>query len=560
MSSSTTARTAPVGTDAGLAAVRRRTQWTLLAVMMLSVFLATANFFIVNVATPAIQSGLDAGFSGIQFVISGYSLAYAVALIIGGRLGDRIGRKRMLLIGVAGFTIASLACGLAPGVEALIAFRVVQGLAAAMIAPQVLSLIQANYPPERRGAVFGMYGATQGVAATTGQLIGGLLLRWNPWELDWRAVFFFSVPVGLVILSMIPFVPESKGESKSKLDVVGALLVAGGLLMLVFPLVQGQKAGWPAGLIACLILSAPVLAAFVGFENRVSRSGGTPFINVGLFKQRAFAVGMLIAVFLFCTQSAYFLVTAYYLQAGLGYTALAAGLVILPMGIGYFAASLLSARAVRRFGTGVMSFGAALTVLGYLSVALAVSSDGIAPLGYVALFWLGVGQGFIAAPLTNAVLAQIRGSDIGSASGILTTGMQVSYAIGVAFIGIVLLSALNRYAEPASEQAAALLRPTAATALAAQADIGEQERQFRICYADYVRAGDPRAVPASCAAGAGSKESAAAWIAGLKQANAINYAHSFRLSLFVLAAFAAAIFPLTLVLARSRPKPSGAGA
>lgn len=558
MPSLTTVRPTPLESRSGLAASESRPR-LLLAVMMLSVFLATSNVFIVNVATPAVQSGLQTGFSGIQFVISGYSLAYAVGLIIAGRLGDRFGRKRILFYGVAVFTLASLACGLAPDVNVLIASRIIQGIGAAMIMPQVLSLIQVNYPPDKRGAVFGLYGATQGIAATTGQLIGGLLLWWNPGALDWRSVFFFSVPVGLLILSMIPFIPESKGESNAKLDGIGALLAAGGLLMLVFPLVQGQKSGWPAWLIVCLVLSLPVLAFFAWFENRISRAGGSPFVNVRLFRQRAFSIGMLIALLLFCTQSAYFLVIAYYLQSGLGYTALTAGLVILPMGTGYFLASLLSARAARRFGARVMSFGSVLTVLGYVGVASAASPDGIAVFGYGALFLLGAGQGFIAAPLTNTVLAQIRGSDVGTGSGILATGMQVSYAIGAALIGVVLLNSLNHYAEPASSRAAAQLGQTLAAASVPAEQSEEWQSRFRICYADYVRGSDPRAVPASCAIDAGSNDAAGAWAIGLRQASAINYAHSFRLSLFLLAAFTALLLPLTLMLVRRKSQSTEAG-
>jgi EmrB/QacA subfamily drug resistance transporter len=529
----------------------------LLAVMLLSVFLSVANIFIVNVATPSIQRGLHASFSEVQFVITSYTLAYAIALIIGGRLGDRFGRKRMLLTGVAGFTLASFLCGISSGVTVLIIVRIAQGLSAALMAPQVLSLIQAHYAPEQRAAIFGMYGAAQGIAASSGQLIGGLLLRWNPLELDWRTVFFFSVPIGILILCMIPFIEESRNPSNAKLDWIGAVSAAAGLLMLIYPLVQGQKEGWPLSLMLCLILSVPVLAAFVRYERRVARKGGTPFMNVDLFRQRSFTFGMLIVFLLLCSQSAYFLVSAYFLQIGLGFTALKAGLIILPMGTGYFIASLYSAKAVAKFGPHVLTVGACMTSLGYVFFALSVHSTGLTVHGYEwipALFMLGLGQGAIAAPLTNVILAKIRSADIGSASGILTTGMQVAFAIGIALIGLLFLGTMGQHADAVSRQ----LAPQLQQGLAEFNLSGEQSnavvRQFQQCYSDYARSSDPAALPASCSSLDTDNPGVKSMFASvLRLANARNYADTFELCLYVLAVFTAGLLPLVLGLVRRKP-------
>jgi EmrB/QacA subfamily drug resistance transporter len=527
----------------------------LLVVMLLSVFMAVANIFIVNVATPAIQHGLHSSFSGVQFVITGYTLAYAVALIIGGRLGDRFGRKRILFVGVAGFTIASFFCGISSGVNMLILFRIIQGLGAALIAPQVLSLIQVNYAPEKRAVIFGMYGAAQGIAATTGQIIGGLLLAWNPWELDWRTVFFFSVPIGIAIMLMIPFIEESKNPASSKLDWIGALSIAGGLLMLIYPLVQGQKEGWPISLVVILILSFPVLAVFAWYENKLLRLGGIPFMNVNLFRQRVFTLGMLIAFLLYSTQAAYFLTVAYFLQIGLGFAALKAGVVILPMGIGYFLASLFSSKAIAKLGAHVLTIGAALTVLGYLFLAYSVHTTGISFRGYEwipALFLLGLGQGAIAAPLTNIVLAKIRSSDIGSASGILTTGIQVSFALGTALIGVLLLNTLGNHAGTISNN----INPQLQKSLAAIHYTQEQSKtvvqQFNHCYVDYAQANDPSSIPVSCHLNEDSTEIKSLFAKSIKQANAQNYVYSLQICLYVLAGTSACILPLSLVLARRK--------
>ncbi|WP_248927837.1 DHA2 family efflux MFS transporter permease subunit [Paenibacillus hamazuiensis] len=549
---SLSAKSESLARPAAAAEIRPRPR-LLLAVMLLSVFMAVANIFIVNVATPSIQRGLHSGFSELQFVITGYTLAYAVALIIGGRLGDRFGRKRMLLIGVAGFTLSSLFCGLSSGVSMLIMFRVVQGLSAALIAPQVLSLIQENYAPEKRGGIFGMYGAAQGLAATTGQLIGGFLLRLNPWELDWRTVFFFSVPIGIAIMAMTPFIPESSQRDRSKLDWVGAALIAAGLLMLVYPLVQGQKEGWPIGILAVLVLSLPVFALFVRYEKKLLERNSVPFMNVNLFRERAFSIGLVIVVLLMCSQAAYFLIFAYLLQIGLGFSALQAGTIILPMGIGYFMASLFSPKVSAKLGPHVLTAGAALTVTGYLALAMSVHATG--PSGAVllwvpALLVLGIGQGLIASPITTIVLSRIRAADIGSASGILTTGMQVASAVGIGLIGVVWLSSLSGHADAVGREVEQQLRSSLPAASAGPGDAALTA--MRDCYPLMARGGDPSAIPAGCRADAASPAAKQLYESGIRLANAQNYADSFLLCLYVLAAVAACMLPFALVLARIR--------
>lgn len=534
----------------------------MLAVMLLAVFMSVATIFIVNVATPSLQRGLGSSFSGVQFVITGYTLAYAVALIVGGRLGDRFGRKRMLAYGVTGFTITSLLSGFATGVNMLILLRILQGLSAAMIAPQVLALIQVHYAPEKRGTVFGLYGAAQGLAASTGQIIGGLLLYWNPLGLEWRTVFFFSVPFGIAILAMLPFIEESRSAGSAKMDWIGALNVAAGLLMMVFPLVQGQKEGWPLWLDLCLVLSLPVLAVFVWHERRVARSGGVPFMNVDLFRNSVFTKGMLIVFLLLLAQAAFFLIAAYFLQIGIGLTALQAGLVILPMGTGYFLASLYSSKAVARFGVHALTLGAVLSVIGFLSLAITVRLTGAAFHGYesiLPLLLLGMGQGAIAAPLTNIVLAKVRGSDIGSASGILTTGMQVAFALGIALIGVIFLNTMRLHADTVSGEVAQQLRQQLSAMPQTEVHQELVVQQFRACYADFARQNDSTALPASCMISSDDPQIHSLFLASIQAANAKNYADAFQLCLYVLAGISAGLLLLVLALAKGsrQPEPNG---
>ncbi|WP_051620893.1 MFS transporter [Paenibacillus sp. UNC451MF] len=528
----------------------------MLTVLLLSVFMAVANIFIVNVATPSIQRGLHADFFGVQFVISAYTLAYAVALIIGGRLGDRFGRRKILLVGVAGFTISSLLCGLSIDVGMLTVVRVIQGLSAALISPQILSLIQAQYAPEKRSKIFGLYGATQGLAASTGQLIGGLLLYWNPWGLEWRMVFFFSVPIGILILSMIPLIPESRGMVASRTDWFGAALVAAGLLLLVYPLVQGQKVGWPSTLVISLLLSVPVLALFIWIQKRLLQRNVDPFMNVNLFGQRGFGIGMLVVFLLMSSQASFFLISAYLFQIGLGFTPLKAGAVILPMGLGYFLASLMSSRLASKIGSHVLSVGSVLTAAGYLFLALTVQGTGISPNIYVwipALALLGIGQGFIAAPLTNVVLSKVKKQDIGSASGILTTGMQVAYAIGIALIGIIWTNSLSQHAEKAGHQTELQMRQQ----LAAYAPLSAEQSEavlakFRVCYPETISSHasmSPRCVDATASV---SSEAKRLFADGVRQANARGYTEAFIICLYALAAYTVFLLPLSIKLARKK--------
>ncbi|MFB5676148.1 MFS transporter [Paenibacillus terreus] len=536
---------------AATAAEPRQRPRLMLAVMLLSVFMAVANIFIVNVATPSIQRGLHADFYDVQLVVSAYTLAYAVALIIGGRLGDRYGRRRMLLIGIAGFTLTSLLCGIANSSGMLIAIRVLQGLSAALISPQVLSLIQAQYPPERRGMIFGLYGAAQGLAASTGQLIGGLLLAWNPWSLDWRLVFFFNVPIGLVLLFMVPFVSESRDTDRTRMDWYGAAIAAAGLLLLVYPLVQGQKLGWPALLIISLILSVPVLAVFVWTQRRLLASGRRPFMNVRLFGQKSFSLGLAVIFLMITAQSAFFLIMAYLLQMGHGFTALKSGLIILPLGLAYFLASLLSPKLAGRIGAYVLTVGAVMTFIGYLALGFSVWATGWSPnvwLWLPALTLLGAGQGFVASPLTNVVLSKVEKQDIGSASGILTTGMQLASAIGIGLIGIVWMSSLGHYAGQAEARTELQLRQN----LAAYALTEEQGEGALAGLRECLSAGSGggQSVAAGCTnvavAGSGEEKLIAD---GVSQTNMRNYTSAFTFSMYVLGLYTMFMIPMTIALA-----------
>ncbi len=319
-----------------------------LPVVLCGTFLVTLDFLIVNVTIPALQAGLHANAAAIEAVIAGYGLAYAAGLITGARLGDRYGRRRILAVGLTAFITASAACGLAPTAEWLVAARVVQGAAAALLAPQVLALIADTYTGPARARAFTAYGAVLGVAAVFGQLAGGALIAIGG---GWRSGFLVNVPIGLTALMLLRrAVPASERAAGERLDVLGAALVTAGLTAVVGPLLVGRQAGWPPWLWACLAASVPVWAAFAFRQRTLARRGKFPLVAPGLFAAGRFRVGVAAVVALYAGVAAAFLILALYLQDGLKLSALASGAVFAVQGAGFVATSTLTATIHRRLG------------------------------------------------------------------------------------------------------------------------------------------------------------------------------------------------------------------
>nr|WP_246620096.1 MFS transporter [Streptomyces corallincola] len=414
-------------------------RWSPLVLVSLGTFITVLDFFIVNVAVPDIQSGLHASAVQVQFVLAGYGLPLTTMMITAGRLGDLHGRRRLFVIGLALFTAASACAGLARNPEQLIAARVFQGIAASLITPQVLALLGSIYQGRARVVAFNVYGLAIGMAAVFGQLIGGSLITLNPGGLGWRAIFLVNVPVGLIAVLLVPrLVPESRGGGRTGLDVVGTLLVMLGLVAIVLPLTQGRETGWPAWSVVCLVAAVPLLAVFAYQQHRATRRGGSPLVNTGLFRSRSFSFGLLAMVCYFTTMGACFLVLSLYLQQGRGMTPLGSGLMYLPMGIGFFAATALGGTVAARLGRQGPALGAFLVVVGYGGLALLVREIGA---GGHAL-WLaapllvaGVGMGFTTAPLSSLILAPVGPEHAASASGVLSTAQEMGATVGVALTG-----------------------------------------------------------------------------------------------------------------------------
>jgi EmrB/QacA subfamily drug resistance transporter len=413
-----------------------------LPVLLAGVFTSLLDFFIVNVALPDTQRDLHAGPSAVQFVVAGYGLAVAAGLITAGRLGDMYGRRKMYVLGLALFTLASAACGVAPSAGFLVAARVVQGAAAALLMPQIMAIINTVYTGPARAKAFTAYGMTVGFGAVFGQLVGGVLIKLDLAGLGWRSIFLINIPIGVAAVALAPrLLPESRAPGGGRLDLIGSALVSLGLVAIVLPLVEGQQQGWPVWGFLCMAASVPLLGGFALHQRRLAARSGSPLINLALFRERAFSAGVVICLAYQMMMASFFLVLALFLQDGLGLSALQSGLIFLPLGLGYFVASVQSGKIANRLGPQVLALGSLVVSAGYLLLA-AVVHDGA--------WWLipglvisGVGMGFVIAPLPAMVLARVKPEHAAAASGVLSTAQQAGGSIGVAVIGAVFYSALS---------------------------------------------------------------------------------------------------------------------
>lgn len=447
MTSTTLESPTTSGATGRIAATGAR-HWLTLPIILTGTFMVILDFFIVNVTLPAMQRELHASAAAIQFVVAGYGLTYAVGLITGGRLGDLYGRRRMFVLGLMLFILTSAACGLAPTAAALVLARVLQGVAAALLAPQALAMLGILYTGEDRTRAFTAYGLTLGLAAVLGQLIGGLLIRADVAGLGWRACFLINIPIGAAALILTPrLIPESRTAGRGRLDLIGVALVTLGLVAVVLPLIEGREQGWPIWSWLCLVTALPLLLAFVGYQRWLGARGRTPLIDLTLFGERAFAVGILAVLVFYAGVASFFLVLALYLQQGRGLNALASGMVFTPEGIGFLASSMSARWLTRRLGRQSLAVGALVLAVGFALLRATVAHIGVT--GHIALltpalFLVGVGMGMVIAPLFSVVLAGIAPRHAGAAAGALTAASQVANALGVAIIGIIFYGVLGR--------------------------------------------------------------------------------------------------------------------
>ena len=432
-------------TDAG--SVSRIAKWVPLAVILTGTFVFILDFFVVNVALPDIQRSLHASAAAIEWLVSGYALTSASLLVCGGRLGDHYGRRRCFCIGLAAFVLASALCALAPDPGFLIGARLLQGAGGAIMAPNIMSILGMTYTGRDRVRAISVYGMVMGVAAVGGQLIGGVLIDANVAGLGWRAIFWVNVPVGLVALAAAwRLVPESRAAHAGRPDLLGAALLAAGLVAIVLPLADGRQQGWPAWSWASLALGPVLLGLFGLYLRRVSGRGGQPLLDPAVFAVRALRVGLTVQALFWCQQAASYLLLGLFLQQGRGLGALPSGGVFAVLAAGYLLTSLRAPGLTVRFGRRVIATGALCAAAGDLLLVLAVWHGGVGgPLAalFPGLFLLGAGQGLCITPLTTTVLSHADARTAGSISGALSTAQQVGNAIGVAVSGVIFFGLLS---------------------------------------------------------------------------------------------------------------------
>ncbi|MCB0895419.1 MAG: MFS transporter [Nocardioides sp.] len=419
-----------------------------LAVLLTGTFLIVLDFFVVNVALPSVQRDLHADNTALEWLVAGYGLTFGGLLLLTSRVADRWGRRRVFVLGVALFVASSALCGVAPDTTTLLVARLVQGAAAAAIGPTVLSLIGDVYDGPQRVRALGAYATVMGVAAASGQLVGGLLIHLDIAGSGWRAIFLVNVPVGLAALAAAPrLLPDTRIATAPRVDPAEALLVVGALTALVLPLVEGQRQGWPLWTWACLA-GAVVLADLAWLRGRsLRRRGVTPLVDPVPLRTRPVGVGTLGQALLFTGMAAYFLVLALYLQDGRGLGPLASGAVFTVVAASYMVGTSRAPALLARLGARATVAGSAL-VFGAGHLLLLVVVDRVGTGGSVV--WLvpglavgGLGMGVVLAALVGTVMGSADPRHAGTISGMSSTVQQVGNALGVALVGIVFFGRID---------------------------------------------------------------------------------------------------------------------
>jgi EmrB/QacA subfamily drug resistance transporter len=421
-------------------------RWAGLAVLLLAAFMNLIDVTIVNVALPSLQTGFDATTSDIEWVVATYILAFALGLLPFGRLGDVVGRKIMFLIGVSGFTLFSAACGSAPTIGTLILARAFQGLAAAMMMPQVLALAQVMFPPRERGLAFSFFGLSAGLASVAGPLVGGFLINVDLWGLGWRPIFLVNIPVGLLALAAgALIIPRLEGHGGMRNDFLGIVLAALSVFALVFPLIEGRGYGWPLWAWAMIIVSFAGFALLYLHLRRRQERGKSQLLPIALLGNGNFALGACMTTIFFSGMAGFFMVLAIFLQTGFGFTPLESGLTTVPFPAGVLASSLVATRLGSHFPRQRLAGGAIALVIGmgWLYYEVTQIRDSVDHWTFVApLFLSGLGLNTTLSALFQTILAGVPHRDAGAAGGALQSFQQIGGALGVAIVGEVFFATL----------------------------------------------------------------------------------------------------------------------
>lgn len=439
---------------AGASPAVPRRAWQAMIVLLAGMFMALLDTTIVNVALPSIRTSLDASEATLSWIISGYALAFGLALIPAGRVGDRFGHKWVFFTGLALFTLASLACGLSQNDLQLIVARVVQGLAGGMFVPAVTAVIQLMFPPAARGKAYAIMGSVIGVSTALGPIVGGLIIEAFGVENGWRLVFWVNLPIGVLALIATVFLlpggaalPRTTRVSRTGVDWLGLLLISAGLVALLVPLIEGQDQGWPLWTVLTLAAGVLLVVAFGAWEVSVAKRDGNPLVPPHLFSHPAFTGGVILALVYFAAFTSIFFTISILWQAGLGHSALESGLVSVPFAIGTILGASQSDRLAKRLGRTILVVGVALVTIGliWIWLVMLLTTPGELTNWHLLppLFIAGLGSGFFIAPNVSFIVATVDRSEAGGASGVVGVMQRVGSAVGIAVIGSVFFGTLN---------------------------------------------------------------------------------------------------------------------
>jgi EmrB/QacA subfamily drug resistance transporter len=420
----------------------------ILVILLFGAFMDILDTMIINIAIPSIQSGLQASSAAVEWTVNAYILGMALFIITGGRLGDIFGRKRMFMLGITGFTIASAFSGLAATINALIFSRAIQGIMAAIMVPQVLSYIQVLFAPKERAGALGAYGGVSAFATVGGPLLAAFLIKINLFELGWRTIFLINIPVGVLIFIAAAIVlAESKSLNPLRVDTLGTLMAMAALIMLLYPLIQGNSLGWPVWTYISMAASLIVAILFIVYEKHRMKLNQSPLIALNLFRFKSFIGGISVSTLIMIAMSGYFLVFTFYLQMGLHFTPLHAALAAVPFSIMVPAMTGFSVtKLAPRHGRKVVVVGLILLALGLAGVELVMRGAGTSLSNWQLLPVLligGAGMGMVVAPIIDFSISQIPQQDAGSASGILNMMQQVGSSIGIAILGTIFFNSIG---------------------------------------------------------------------------------------------------------------------
>ncbi|HEY8999036.1 MAG TPA: MFS transporter [Candidatus Saccharimonadales bacterium] len=549
------AETEHVSAQAHAATFSKKMRMVALIVVSLAFVMDLLDSTIVNIAIPSIQTNLGASYAAIQWLIAGYALTFALLLVTGGRMGDVFGYKKIFMIGVGGFTIASLLSGIAPNPALLIVARLLQGSMAALMVPQVMSLMQIMYKPEERGAINGLFGALGGLAASLGPVIGGLLIKANVFGWDWRPIFLINVPIGIFgLLAAAKYLPNGKSEHPLKLDLVGTGIIMAAMVLLVFPLIQGRDLDWPIWTFIMMAAAAPVFVLFAWWQRKKDAMDHSPLVLPSLFKSRSFGLGLGVNLLFEAAMLGFFLTSTLLFQIGIGFSAIHAALTGLPLAFGIALTMGLAGKVIPKLGRRAINIGTAIMAVGVVTFS-AVSHHyglGIHSWQFIpGLLIVGIGMGFVFASLFAAVLNDVDPRDAGSASGALNAVQQVGGAIGIAVIGVLFFGQLHNGAVPSfATQENALRSSLTAEHVPAsvQTSIVNSTKQ---CFVDRSQEKDSSKTPPSCQQSSASKASHAVTATITKaaeQANNTNFNRAFRWTVGYELCMMAIVFTLALFL------------